>query len=300
MKKTAYCKINLTLEILGTKRDDGFHDIKTVMHKIPLGDIIGISCDKKGKGNITLVCDSDVCKNEDNLAYKAAKMFLEAYSQKTGESADIHINLSKITPTGAGLGGGSADAAAVLDILRKELGKVSDEETLFMAEKLGSDVPFCLERYMCAYCTGRGEICRSIDTLPKGTCIVVAKPVEGINTKGIYGEYDKAFGDNYSKTASDKMEKALSEGNLAAVTGCMTNDFESVCIPRLPEIDVIKNEMFLSGSAGCMMSGSGSAVYGLFDSTDTAKKCFESLKSNGLVEVFMFTDEDFEKMYKGE
>ena len=300
MKKTAYCKINLTLEILGTKRGDGFHDLKTVMHKIPLGDVIELCADKDGKGSITLVCDSDVCKNEDNLAYKAARMFLEAYSEKTGKSADVHISLSKITPTGAGLGGGSADAATVLDMLKKELGEMSDDEILVMAEKLGSDVPFCLERYVSAYCTGRGEACRSIDTLPRGTCIVVAKPVEGINTKGIYGEYDKAFGDDYSKASSDKMEKALSDGNLSNVAECMINDFEFVCIPRLPEIDVIKNKMSLSGSVGCMMSGSGSAVYGLFDSRDRAKKCYESLKAYGLTEVFVFTDEDFEKMYKGE
>ena len=161
MKKTAYCKINLTLEILGTKRGDGFHDLKTVMHKIPLGDTIEICTEKSGSGRIVLACDSDVCKAEDNLAYKAAKMFMEAYFAKTGKTADVHITLNKTTPTGAGLGGGSADAATVLDMMKKELGEVSEDEILLMAQNLGSDVPFCLERYTSAYCTGRGEICRA-------------------------------------------------------------------------------------------------------------------------------------------
>lgn len=300
MKKTAYCKINLTLEILGTKRKDGFHDLKTVMHKIPLGDKIELFVENGKTGSITLDCDSDVCKSEDNLAYKAAKLFMETYFRKTGKNADVHIKLSKVTPTGAGLGGGSADAAAVLDMLQKELLEVSDEETLCLAEKLGSDVPFCLDRYMSAYCTGRGEICENIDTLPKNTCIVVAKPIESINTKGIYGEYDKTFGDDYSKSGSDKMRAALAEGKLSEIAAGMINDFEKVCIPRLPEIAVIKDMMKKGGALCSMMSGSGSAVYGIFDKEDACAKCHDSLKEYGLSEVFSFYDADFQKMYKGE
>lgn len=299
MKKTAFCKINLTLEILGTKRGDGFHDLKTVMHKIPLGDIVELSV-KDGDGKICLLCDSNVCTPEENLAYRAAKAFLDLYKAKTGKCANVSISLSKITPTGAGLGGGSADAAAVLDMLACELVGVSDSEILDLAGKLGSDVPFCLDRYMSAYCTGRGEICESIDTLPENTCLVVAKPIEGINTKGIYGEYDKAFGDDYSKDASDKMRKALCAGNLSCIADVMTNDFEKVCIPRLPEIEVIKDMMKKDGALCSMMSGSGSAVYGLFDNSDSCAECYDALKAYGLSEVFAFYDADFQKMYTGE
>ena len=247
MKRTACCKINLTLEILGTKRSDGFHDLKSVMHKIPLGDVIELSA-TDGKGEISFYCDSDVCDPKDNLAYRAAQMYLEKYFSNTKKNADVTISLSKVTPTGAGLGGGSADAACVLDMLYEELGGVSATEVLDMASVLGSDVPFCLKRYMSAYCTGRGEICRNISTLPNGTCLVIAKPNEGINTKGIYGEYDKAHGDDYSKDRTDSMERALESGSLSDIAKEIVNDFESVCIPRLPEIEVIKNKMSESGA----------------------------------------------------
>ena len=299
MKRTAFCKINLTLEILGTKRGDGFHDLRTVMHKIPLGDIVEIDV-KSGNGTIELSCDSDVCKNEDNLAYRAAKVYLDAYNVRVGKNADVFIKLSKVTPTGAGLGGGSADAATVLDMLHLLLGGVTEENVLDMAKSLGSDVPFCLARYMSAYCEGRGELCRSIDVLPDGTCLVVAKPLESINTKGIYGEYDKMYGDDYSKSVSDEMEKALKDANLLEIGKLVVNDFESVCIPRLPEIDTIKKKIMSFGAVACQMSGSGSAVFGLFDDKTRCIECCEGLKNDGLCDVFAFTDEDFKKMYKGE
>lgn len=299
MKKTAYCKINLTLEILGTKRADGFHDLKTIMHKVPLGDEIELFV-AEGDGKINFSCYSDLCPPEDNLAYRAAQKYLEAYTEKTGKSADVTISLSKITPAGAGLGGGSADAATVLDMLQKALSGVSDDKVLEIASLLGSDVPFCLERFICAYCSGRGEICRSIETLPDNTCIVIAKPLEGINTKGIYGEYDKKYGDDYSKAVSDNMEKALYEKNISAVAKTIMNDFESVCIPRLPEIEDIKKQMISLGALCSQMSGSGSAVFGLFDNAEKCRACFDALVDDGLKEVYCFDGDDFQKMYKGE
>ncbi len=299
MKRTAYCKINLTLEILGTKRKDGFHDIKTVMHKIPLGDQIELFV-KEGKGDIVFSCDSNLCPHEDNLAYRAAQKYLEVYTKNTGKTADVKIILSKITPAGAGLGGGSADAATVLDMLQAVLLGVSDDEVLGLASQLGSDVPFCLGRFMSAYCSGRGEVCRSIETLPESTCVVIAKPLEGINTRGIYGEYDKKYGDDYLKTATDNMERALSEKDLFSVAGGIMNDFESVCIPRLPEIDDIKKKMKELGALCSQMSGSGSAVFGLFDDREKCRACFGKLKQDGLKEVYCFDDSDFRKMYKGE
>ncbi len=298
--KTAYCKINLTLEILGTKRNDGFHDLATVMHKIPLGDIITVETAESRENKVELICDTPVCEPADNLAYRAAESYLSAYKNAVGKSANVKIGLSKITPTGAGLGGGSADAACVLDCLYETLGGISKEELPDIASLLGSDVPFCLERYTCAFCSGRGEICREISRLPDGICAVIAKPSEGINTKGIYGEYDKKHGDNYSKSNSSHMEKALSSGNLFAISGYLVNDFEEVCIPRLPEISVIKNVMVKNGAVMSQMSGSGSAVFGIFENESSAKGCFDKLVSSGLTEVFLLTENDFKKMYKGE
>ena len=128
----------------------------------------------------------------------------------------------------------------------------------------------------------------------------MAKPNEGINTKGIYGEYDKKFGDDYSKSKTDEMEKALSGKDLSRVAKMLVNDFESVCIPRLPEIEEIKKLMIENGAVCSQMSGSGSAVFGLFDKQNAAVGCHEALKKANLKEVYVFNDSDFQKMYKGE
>ena len=276
MIKTAYCKINLTLEILGTQREDGFHDLKSVMHKIPLGDRISLET-KSGEGRIFFECSENVCSNEENLAYRAAKAYIDEYEKSQKADFDVFIQLTKITPTGAGLGGGSADAACVLDMLEGILGALGEKRVEEIAAALGSDVVFCLERYKCAYCTGRGEICRSIETLPKNTCIVIAKPNESLNTKGIYKSYDEMYGNDYSKELSDRMEKALAQESIKEISKCIINDFEPVCIPRLEEIGKIKDKISLFGSYACMMSGSGSAVFGFDVSEDKTAK----LKNEG-------------------
>ena len=299
MIKTAYCKINLTLEILGTQREDGFHDLKSVMHKIPLGDRISLET-KSGEGRIFFDCSENVCSNEENLAYRAAKAYIDEYEKSQKADFDVFIQLTKITPTGAGLGGGSADAACVLDMLEGILGALGEKRVEEIAAALGSDVVFCLERYKCAYCTGRGEICRSIETLPKNTCIVIAKPNESLNTKGIYKSYDEMYGNDYSKELSDRMEKALAQESITEISKCIINDFEPVCIPRLEEIGKIKEKISSFGAYACMMSGSGSAVFGLFDDREKCMECKNALMSQGLCEVFAFTSEDFTKTYIGE
>lgn len=299
MKKTAYCKINLTLEILGTKRDDGFHDIKSVMHKVPIGDKIeaDVLCDTD---TIEFFCDSNLCATEENLAYLAAKKYLGEVYNATGKKYGAKIHLEKITPSGAGLGGGSADAATVLDILQKEMCALDEKNLLKIASDLGSDVPFCLERYTSALCTGRGEICTDIHKLPDKTSIIIAKPKENINTKGIYGEYDKLFGNNYSKCKSDKMVCALQSGSFSDIAKYITNDFERICVQKLPEIGLLKEKMCNYAPFACGMSGSGSATFALFENDRDCKICYDALKNDSDATLFYFTDEDFKKMYMGE
>lgn len=299
MIKTAYCKINLTLEILGTKRGDGFHDLKSVMHKIPLGDVIKIEL-TQGEGNLFLDCNEDVCENQNNLAYLAAKAYVDEYRKNKEITCDIYITLTKVTPTGAGLGGGSADAACVLDMLSRLLCGVDDKTVTEIASRLGSDIVFCLEKYKCAFCTGRGEICENIDVLPKNTSIVIAKPNESLNTKGIYKSYDERYGDDYSKCGSEKMRHALKACDKTGIKESFVNDFEALCIERLPEIGVVKEKIASFGAYVSAMSGSGSAVFGLFDDEEKCLECKKMLCDMGLSEVFAFTPKDFEKMYKGE
>lgn len=283
MKKTANAKINLTLEILGKNRPDGFHDIASVMHKIPFGDEICL--DVTESGGILLECDTNLCEMTDNLAYKAAKLYLNEYEKSTQKTFGAKIKLSKKTPDKAGLGGGSADAAAVLDMLNEHFnGHFSSEKIHKMAEELGSDVPFCLECHTCSLCEGRGEIISDIVPLSDVFC-VVAKPRESLSTKGIYSEYDEKFGDNYSKCASLRMIKALEDGNLNEICTLLTNDFEDLCIERCKKINQICDFLLSGGALGAQMTGSGSAVFGLFDDKDKAKMCAEKLCDDGLFAI---------------
>ncbi len=280
MKKTAKAKINLTLEILGKNRPDGFHDIASVMHKIPFGDEICLEVTENGE--ISLECDVNLCEMTDNLAYKAAKVYLDEYKKSTAKQYGAKITLSKKTPDKAGLGGGSADAAAVLDMLNESFDwHFSSEKMHKMAESLGSDVPFCLECHTCALCEGRGEIISDIVPL-SDVFVVVAKPNESLSTKGIYAEYDEKFGDDYSKCASFKMVKALEVGNLNEICTLLTNDFQDLCTERCPEIKTLCDYLLKNGAVGAQMTGSGSAVFGLFDEFDKAKKCADKLSKNGL------------------
>lgn len=286
MTVNAFCKINLTLEILGTKRNDGYHDILTIMKKLPFGDKITVTANDYG--TISLKCDKNLCDEKSNLAYLAAHSFLSLYNKKCGDNKGADITLIKNTPTGAGLGGGSSDAAAVLDALQKMLGEVSDDEISSLAEKLGSDVPFCLERYNLALCYGRGEKVRELTARLPRMFVLVAKPKKGLETKGIYREYDSLFCEDYSKNKSLKLEEMLEKGCTIHQLGeILVNDFERLCVARLPEIGEIKNAMYSCGAAVSQMSGSGSAVFGMFEKKDAAAECEKKLKSDGVLESFI-------------
>lgn len=275
MKKIAYAKINLTLEILGNNRPDGFHDIKSVMHKINLGDEIEIT--PRTDGKINFICsDSTLCSAEQNLAYRAAKAFFDEYKH-ISDLFGADITLTKITPSGAGLGGGSADAACVIDMLTTLFPGVSEEKCDEICKELGSDVLFCREKYTCALCEGRGEIITPVQQLPE-CFILIAKPVQSLNTAGIYSEYDKVFGQDYSKNTSEKLISCLSQVSLLGVCENLVNDFESICISRLGEISVIKEQMLINGALGAQMSGSGSAVFGIFDNAKKLSLCRQKLE----------------------
>ncbi len=258
--KKAYAKINLTLEILGTKRADGYHDIASVMHKArSLYDTVTVTLADSG---ITLECDKDVCAAADNLAYKAAKRFIELYEQKTGKTFGVNIKIQKNIPARAGLAGGSSDAAAVLDALHELTGILAEKDIYEIALSLGSDVPFCLEKHTCALCTGRGELIRDLPEL-QDVEIVFYLPETPLSTAGIYGEYDKAYGDNYEKKNSITMASLIEKGaSLNEILTYMCNDFQVICQKRCPEIaegcKVLADKGYFA-----QMSGSGSAVFGI-------------------------------------
>lgn len=258
--KKAYAKINLTLEILGTKRNDGFHDIASVMMKAEnLYD--EITLEPKDAG-IVIECDKEVCAPEDNLAYKAAKEYISLYESKYGKTFGVNISVKKNIPMGAGLAGGSSDAAAVIDGLGDLFGGITDAEKHHIAMSLGSDIPFCLEAHKVALCEGRGEIITDLSTLD-GVEIKFLLPKTPLFAKGIYTEYDSLYGDDYTKSNSKRMAELIRQkADIDSILSLMCNDFQPICERRCPEIADAVAELKKEGYYS-QMSGSGSAVFGI-------------------------------------
>ncbi len=277
---SAKAKINLTLEIFD-KRRDGYHNMRSVMHKIGLADTVRIevddNTDKKNEnaGAINVACSVAVCEERDNLAYKAAESFANLYYKKTGKVFSAKIYIEKNIPDKAGLGGGSADCAAVLDGLQKLLGIISDSEKQELAEGLGSDVPFMLEKYDCALATGTGTTLEVLPMMPVCFC-VIGTPNVGLSTREIYDLFDtKKYVLPRVRTSS--LISALEQEDFGRICDNIVNQFEPICIHELSEIGKIKKSLLKSGAYAAQMSGSGSAVFGIFTNENEAEKAYDAL-----------------------
>ncbi len=272
--KSAYAKINLSLEILD-KRADGYHNILSVMHKTTLCDDIFVEIlDKPG---ITLDCDRNVCAPEDNLAYKAADRYICEYQKLTGKSFGVHITIKKNIPDMAGLAGGSADCAAVLDAMFDLVGGVDYSIVESIASSLGSDINFCLERYICALCSDRGIALDKCKAMKQMYCVICV-PDFKMKTSEIYSEYDKMpnYFDNHP---SKNIYRLLTDDKTDDIYNYVVNSFSPLCEKRCPDITYIKDVMKQFQSKACEMSGSGSSVFGLFDSSKSASEAYDFLKN---------------------
>ncbi len=268
LKALAPAKINLSLDITG-KKDDGYHLLRTVMHSVSVYDEITITQTDSGK--ISLKCsDGTIPCDERNLCVKAAAVFF-AY---TGSPLDgIEIVLMKKIPHEAGLGGGSSDAAAVLLLLNKLYGeKLSLKELCNVGLKIGADIPFCLYGG-CALCEGTGEIITRLKEMPRCS-IVISKPQQGISTVEAYKKYDKIF--TMKKPETDDLVAAIAAAELAEIAARCVNVLEEAA--DCAEVTKIKEKMLECGALCSVMSGSGSAVYGLFDKKFDAVCCAEKMK----------------------
>lgn len=266
MIERAYAKLNLSLDVL-RKNPDGYHDLRMVMQSVEFGDDLDVELTEDGSfaivsGRAYLPCD------DRNLSMKAAKLFLEG----TGLGARIHT--VKRTPVCAGMGGGSSDAAAVLRALNKLTGgKRSYEELCEMGLKIGSDVPFCI-RGGTALAEGRGEILTPLSPLPD-CAIVICKPAFAISTPELFGKVDA----RKSRIRPDTpgILAALEKADLPGVARRMYNVFEDVLTRREDEVFTIKSELLSRGAIGAAMTGTGSAVFGLFEDENTAQAAYENL-----------------------
>lgn len=259
LKINAYAKINLTLKVLG-KREDGYHELETVMQTIALHDVLTLT---ECKDNIKLTVEGMAPVGEDNLVYRAAKLI----QKQCGCQKGVQINLVKNIPMEAGLAGGSTDAAATLIGLNK-LWKLelNLNELLRLGEKLGADVPFCLYRGT-ALAQGKGEILTPLKAVPK-MGIVLIKPSFGVSTADVFQRFSKASLGKRPNTQA--MINAVEEGNVTEIAHNLANDLEYVTLEMYPELNKIKMQLESLAVEGVLMSGSGPTIFALTKDEETA------------------------------
>jgi len=275
MKVKAFGKINLTLDVLGRRRD-GYHLLDTVMQTVSIWDELEIQIG--GERGVRLECNRESLPlDSKNTVYRAAKFFLEDQGL-VNEGLTIYIH--KFIPSRSGMGGGSADAAAVLRGLNEMYGAgLSDGKLMELGAKVGADVPFCVTGGA-ARCTGTGTEVSPAPMMPE-CWLVVCKPPAGMSTPRAY-----ALLDQYplsSTQATPRMMDALEAGNLRRVAKGLANRFDETI--RMAQVRGVKRAMLGIGALGAMMTGSGSGVYGIFETEQQAKAAMKGLE--GLGKVFL-------------
>ena len=271
----ANAKINLTLDIQ-RKRSDGYHDLSTVMQSLDLCDSIELS--KNRTGEIIITSNKRAVPTDStNIAYKASKAILD-YAGITDMGVNIHID--KVIPMEAGMGGGSADAAAtIVGIINLFSLQITESVLMEIATGIGADVPFCLMGGTCM-CEGIGEEITRIPPMPQCD-ILICKPPVGVSTPFAYDESDKyPQEDNFM---TPYMLEALDTGDIVSVADCISNRFDDIL--HIPEVQIIKSLMRENGAINASMTGSGSAVYGIFNDDVGMLRVAEMLKEYG--EVFL-------------
>lgn len=267
MKIKAYAKVNLFLDIL-YKRQDGFHELDMIMQTISLHDDIKLSKQPRG---ITITCqDSTIPTDEKNITYQSALVFLE----KTKIQQGVVIDILKRIPVEAGLGGGSSDGATVLIGLNNLFKtNLSTEQLLDMAITIGSDVPFFIKGGT-KRVKGRGEILSPIYALPK-TYFVIIKPKINSSTKSAYSLFDQ----NKININMSHILYGLRNHQINEVGKHLYNEFEEYLFPLYPIIKQTKDFLSQYDSIGCLMSGSGSSVFAMFEHKNQATFVYEQALS---------------------
>lgn len=268
----AFAKINLTLDVLG-KREDGYHDLKSVMQGISIRDDIEIDVDTDMPWSLKCSMEG-IPEDSSNLAWKAAEVFYKITGLST---TGLAIRIEKRIPTQAGLGGGSADAAAVLRALNKHYG--NPLSILALAEigaQVGSDVPFCV---ICgtAMVEGRGDRLRKLPDIPD-CFFVVCKPDFSASTPDLYKKLDESV--IARRPDNQAMESALLAGDLEKVAENIWNVFDPVVTKDHLELNYIKSIFNTYGAIGYQMTGSGSAVFAIVTEFEHAAVICSMLKDN--------------------
>lgn len=265
----AYAKLNISLDIVG-KRPDGYHDMVMVMQSVSLCDELCIRLNDTGE--LSAVSDLHFIPNDErNLAVRAARQFLDA----AGEPGQgVEISMKKRIPVGAGMAGGSADAAAVLRGMNRLYGgRFSTAELETIAAGIGSDVAFCVAGGT-ALAQGRGELLTRLPDMPE-CYFVICKPGFSISTPELFRSIDSAPLRHHPDTAG--ILESLDRGELEGICRRLYNVFEDVSDRRIKTVGEIKSRLLDCGAAGAVMTGTGSAVFGIFTDAATARKAQSAL-----------------------
>ena len=277
LRERAFAKLNVSLDVTA-KRPDGYHDMRMVMQSVSLCDDVSVSLREDGAvragTNLRyLPCD------ERNIAVKAARAFFAKAEMK---NAGADIGIRKRIPVCAGMGGGSSDGAAVLRALNRLCGKpFSLPELEALGASLGSDIPFCVAGGT-ALAEGRGEVLSPLPDFPDCRFVIV-KPRFSVSTPELFSRLDRC--PVKCRPDTNGIVSALRGGSLTGVCRRMYNVFEDALPPKPDDIPRIKAQLLDFGALGAVMTGTGSAVFGIFESEAAAKNARETL-SQSYSEVF--------------
>lgn len=274
----AYAKINLGLDVV-KRLPNGYHQVKMIMQNVDIWDELTLEAADSG---IQVTTDSgELPVDENNLVYKAARLMLEKCAIHSG----VHVHLQKNIPIAAGMAGGSADAAATMKGINHLYKRnLSLSQLMEYGVCIGADVPYCLMGGT-ALAEGIGEKLTKLPPMPDCP-ILVAKPDINVSTKFVYEHLDAAG--ILKHPDIDGMREAVNAGELRGIWERMENVLESVTIPAYPIIDTIKKRMRELGAANSLMSGSGPAVFGIFQDMAQARQALQELEKEGqLKQVFL-------------
>lgn len=267
-------KINLTLEILGV-RSDGYHELRSIMQPIDFFDEVTINI--SGSDGIKVNCSGlEIPEGSENLAWKAAESYLKECGLKLG--VDIHIK--KRIPPGAGLGGGSGNAASVLVGLNKLTNSLSDKKLLTIASGIGADVPFFI-RSQTALAEGIGEKIRVLKDIPLFYYLILC-PNLHVSTEDVYKKWDELNPEAFEKELNiehmdiEKTAEKFEDGALPP----LRNDLEQAAFSLYPEINSYKKILTSMGAESVLMSGSGSSVFALYKNEKESEDAYDYLKTS--------------------
>jgi 4-(cytidine 5'-diphospho)-2-C-methyl-D-erythritol kinase len=290
MKVKAFAKINLCLDVL-RRKENGYHEVEMVMTNVDIFDVLEIK-ELEEKKILLKSYNMDLAMDETNLIYKAIALL----QKETGKTFGVEVLLEKNIPMEAGMAGGSADAAATLKAVNElfALG-VSDERLLELGASLGADIPFCIMGGT-VLASGIGEKLRRLSPLPKMKLLIV-KPKAGLSTKKVYESLDidglnkagfihKDVGEMVSVIESDEADKTKIE----KIAGRLDNILEVPSIRLLPLIADIKQKMLDNNCLGALMSGSGTAIFGIYENDEDMIKTKEILEKDDRINYIQITN----------